>query len=69
MFTRALILTLALIALPAFAAEEFLGTYVRFTGTGTTPDQALRMAALGAEVMLVPLLLVAGLLVLVVVRR
>lgn len=37
--------------------------------TGTTPDQALRMAALGAEVMLVPLLLVAGLLVLVVVRR
>lgn len=37
--------------------------------TGTTPDQALRLAALGAEVMLVPLLLVAGLLVLAVVRR
>ena len=41
MFTRALILTLALIALPAFAAEEFLGTYVRFTGTGTSDNDVL----------------------------
>lgn len=41
MFTRALILIAALIALPAQATEEFFGTWVRYTGTGSGDDTLL----------------------------
>lgn len=41
MLRRAIVVLAALLAMPAFAAEEFLGTYVRFTGTGTNDNDVL----------------------------
>ena len=41
MLRRAIVVLAALLAMPAFAAEDFLGTYVRFTGTGTNDNDVL----------------------------